>query len=169
MTNIEAIAAMLRIQKSAVQLCTTCEQRDHYVQTTPEGIIDIICCAGCFTIHAAVLNVLSSPKRDETCNVAILMDTSVPPSLIMLVDKLIKQESKASEIPVTTLFEGVTDIRQMIEVIYETFREAATTYAQGPVVTFTALVRLQIIIYAVMIQLRKQGVQILKTNTNIPQ
>lgn len=149
MTNLEAIAAFLRIEKYAMQTpCKTCGERNQWIRKHPQAaMFQTLGCAGCFTQNMAVLTVVSGDAMEETCNVAILTDLSIDPRHVMTIDKHAKLEEEQSNIKLDTLYDGAPDARPIIEDVLAVLREGAKNW-QHPLFVHTALIRTALLIFA---------------------
>lgn len=150
MTNLEAIAMFLRIEKTVSPTCTECAHCEQYIRRQPDSqLYDALCCAGCFTLNMAVNMVMNSPAMEQICNVAILMDLSIDPRHVMTVDKHAKLEEQQSNFKLDSLYNEAPDARPIIEDICNMLREAAKNW-QHPLFVYTALIRTSVLIFAAL-------------------
>lgn len=160
MTNLDAVAGLFRIERMTGPLCVDCEQSVRYVRKTPAGFTETICCAGCFTKEAAVLNIVSGQALTETCNVAILMDLTLDPPTIMSLDRMNKQEESTSNIKMADVFNEAGDGRDIVTAIMETLRDAAANF-HSPILLYTCLAKVVIITLAGMAWAKKNSLPVI--------
>lgn len=151
MTNLDAIANLFRIEKITVlDSCLECKQGKIWARKPPNAqVMEVICCAGCFTQSHAVQRLVAGPAAYENCNVAILMDLSIDPTIIMQIDKMVKSENAKSNISLGEVFAEYPDSREVLTTVMETLREAAKCWNE-PIRLYTALLRTCIVLLAAM-------------------